>query len=627
MRASRKILITTLAVGLSVTVLSPQLASARAPGEQPQPVAATHLAPKSITTSALSRDLRIGVNGPAVTRIQQALLSRGYQIKGMTIRGGPARFGHLNAATMAAIVKYKKDNGLGNAPVVTDAVYQSILKAADPRPNFIVIQTDDMIVDDLMATPEIKKLIGDAGATFTQALTPFALCCPSRAAMMTGCYPHNNRVQSNFPPSGGYVPWEKNNGTSFGAYWMQSAGYHTVHIGKYINGYGMYNRPTVRVPSGWSEWHGSADPSTYQMYGYRLNEPSRVNPFSSTVYGDFYTEEAQNYGTDVYTGKALRVIDQQARQRAPFLIQLAYLAPHVETLPLTDGTWKDSWADVDKPAAGSGIDIASIPPRAALRHQAMDLDGIALPQDPSFNEADRSDKQSFVRNLPALTSDDIEELRLDNIARKRSLFAVTEGVGAIVARLKATGQLDNTYIVFTGDNGYILGQHAITYGKYFPYEPALRIPMMMRGPGIPAHTVIGGITSEMDITPTILELAKVKATRPIDGISLLGVMTKKKALPSRTILLSSGPQQSANGTPLPLFDGVRTAGYAWWVYEDGFEEMYDLSADPYELSSVANDPAYLKTRLALIAEWSRMKDCKGAVCQRPTPDIPDPVSS
>ncbi|MFM1966651.1 MAG: hypothetical protein RL134_2376 [Actinomycetota bacterium] len=494
-------------------------------------------------------------------------------------------------------------------------------RAPDRRPNFVIVQTDDMTVDDLKVMPGVRALIGRAGATFEQMLTPFALCCPSRASLMTGCYPHNTKVQANFPPAGGYVAWEKVNGQKHTAYWLEESGYHTVHIGKYINGYGQYNRPVKRVPSGWTEWYGTADPSTYQMYGYRINEPT-----GSKVYGDFYVEDPRNYGTDVFTAKALGVIKRSARNPKPFFMQVAYLAPHVETIPLTDGSWKDSWADIDKPESGSGITVQSIPPRPALRHQNL-LPDIELTKDPSFNEADRSDKHPFIQAIPPLTDEKIEDLEADNRSRKLSLLAVDEGVTAIVAELRRTGQLDNTYIVFMGDNGYILGQHAISYGKYFPYEPALNIPALIRGPGIKPNTTVKGMTFEIDMAPTILELAGVKPNRPIDGLSLTGRLMDNEPLPRRPLLLSSGPQQSASGQPLPLFDGVRTERYVWWVYEDGFEEMYDLQTDPYQLESVADDPAYLKTKLALIGLWDRLQRCTGASCRTALPPVPGPTSA
>ena len=260
----------------------------------------------------------------------------------------------------------------------------------------------------------------------------------------------------------------------------------------------------------------------------------------------------------------------------------------------------------------------------AKRHANL-LPDITLTKDPSFNEGDRSDKHPFIQGIPPLTAKQIEELEADNRSRKLSLLAVDEGVTAIVNTLRRTNQLDNTYIVFMGDNGYILGQHAISYGKYFPYEPALNIPALIRGPGIRPGTTVKGMTFEIDMAPTILELAGVKPNRPIDGLSLTGVLMDRERLPRRPLLLSSGPQQSASGQRLPLFDGVRTERYVWWVYEDGFEEMYDLARDPYQLESVANDPAYLKTKLALIGLWDRLQDCRGPACRVPTPRLPAPA--
>lgn len=233
------------------------------------------------------------------------------------------------------------------------------------RPNFVVIQTDDSTIQDLKVMPSVKRLLQDRGTNFTQMMTPFAICCPSRAAMMSACYPHNNGVNANFPPDGGYGVWEQNNGTQFVGAWLKNAGYHTVHIGKYINGYGYMNNPKAPVPQGWSEWHGSTDLSTYQMWGYRLNEPT-----GSHKYGNFSVKNPKYYSTDVYRGIAETVIAKQAAKKAPFYMQVAFLAPHVETKPLKRSAIKQaglSYVDVDAPDASTGIQ--SIPPRPAPRHE------------------------------------------------------------------------------------------------------------------------------------------------------------------------------------------------------------------------------------------------------------------
>lgn len=484
---------------------------------------------------------------------------------------------------------------------------------AKKRPNVVVLQTDDQTVSDLAYMPNVKKLIARHGVTFDQMVTPFAICCPSRAAQMTGSYPHNNGVQANFPPQGGYVPWEKKSGNKHIGKWLQNAGYHTAHIGKYINGYAFGNRRNAKVPKGWSEWYGSTDPSTYQMWGYRLNEPT-----GSHKYGRFHIENPAQYSTTVYAQKARSLIKRQANASKPFYLQVAFLAPHVETVPLKNGKMPpQSLMDVDDPPASSGIQ--TIPPRPAPRDRDRYKD-MPLEKDPSFNEADVSDKGPFVRDLPLLTDQQIADLTEDNRQRRRSLIAVDRAVSSIVKTLKQTGQYKNTVIVVMGDNGYMLGQHRISKGKYFPYEPSIRIPFLMSGPGIKANRRVGQLVSLIDLAPTLLDLvgAKPKGRVP-DGVSLKPLLTgKRKSLANRSVLLSSGPQKGPNGTDLPLFDGVRSPNYSWWRYQDGFEEMYDLRQDPYQLSNVATDPAYAGIRSELIAQWEKLRDCYGKSCRKPT---------
>lgn len=478
----------------------------------------------------------------------------------------------------------------------------------DKRPNIVVLQTDDQTVADLAYMKRARSMLQSRGVTFTQMVTPFAICCPSRAAMMTGSYPHNNGVSANFPPAGGYVPWQKASGDKNIASWLQRAGYFTVHIGKYINGYAYPNRDNVKVPTGWSEWHGSADPSTYQMWGYQLNEPG-----GSRTYGKFRKQDPATYSTDVYRRKAVRVVRQQARQPGPFFLQVAFLAPHVETVPLKVGFIPQPWVDTDDPDPQFGI--KSIPPRPAPRDRDA-YPNMPLARGPSFNEADVSDKGPFVRDLPLLTKEEIEDLVEDNRRRRQSLLAVDDAVRAVVRTLRASGELKNTVIVFTGDNGYLLGQHRISMGKYFPYEPALRIPFVMRGPGIRPDAKVDRLVSLIDLTPTLLDFAGAKAVgRRPDGMSLRPLLSGNGDIRSRSVLLSSGPQKAPSGTNLPLFDGVRTPSFAWWRYEDGFEEMYDLRNDPDELTNVAQDPAYADIRDELVAEWERLKDCYGRSCR------------
>ena len=500
------------------------------------------------------------------------------------------------------------------ASSVAIGVQQQNGLASDGRPNFVIVQTDDQLVTDLQTMPNVRRLLGAGGMTFNNMRTPQALCCPARATMMTGSYPHNTGVRSNFPPTGGYGPWSKQAHLSAPA-WLKDAGYHTVHLGKYINGYGMWNRRAA-LPIGWSDGWFSADPSTYQMYGFRVNHAG-----SPKRYGVFEVENPKNYNTNVFTGIAAGVVRTEAARPGPFYMQVAYLAPHVETVPMSRSLAPKN----GPPDDDSSETVQNIPPRPAPRDRNA-FKNLPLKRDPSFNEADVSDKGMFVRDMAPMTDEQIQELVEDNRQRRRSLLSVDRGVAEIVSALKATGQYDNTVFVFMGDNGYLLGQHRFVKGKYFPYEPALRIPFVIAGPGVQKGVETGAFVSETDVAPTVLDFAGVTPTgRTPDGISLKGFLQGTSRLPDRAMLLESGPQQSPKGAPLPLFDGIHTKRYAWWRYEDGSEELYDLVRDRWQMESKASDPAYADTRAALIALWEKMKACVGTECQADPGPIPGPV--
>src|SRR6266508_6516940 len=159
---------------------------------------------------------------------------------------------------------------VGTAVLVCAASAASIAPAAaeaTPKPNVVVIMTDDMNVSALAVMPNVRRLLADQGTTFVNSVVSYSLCCPSRSTFLTGQYAHNHGVLGNAPPDGGYVKLRKDETLPV---WLGRAGYSTVHIGKFLNGYGTAN-PT-EIPPGWSEWYASVDPSTYRMWGYTLNE-------------------------------------------------------------------------------------------------------------------------------------------------------------------------------------------------------------------------------------------------------------------------------------------------------------------------------------------------------------------
>jgi arylsulfatase A-like enzyme len=322
-------------------------------------------------------------------------------------------------------------------------------QAQTARPNVVVVMTDDQTLRSLRVMSNVRRLLGRQGTTFTRSFTVYPQCCPSRASFLTGQYAHNHEVLGNSPPAGGY---QKLNHRNTLPVWLRRAGYHTAHIGKYLNGYGGSN--PLEIPPGWREWRGSVDPSTYRYTGYTLNENGRLRTYPG-------------YQTDVYAGKAEGVIRRRAPRARPFFLWVAFLAPHAGDPD-----------DPDDPGAGIGS------PSPAPRHRDV-FDSARLPRPPSFNEANVSDKPPGIAGRVLLPPERIAAIRENYQQELESLLAVDQAVGRIVRALRESGELANTYVIFTSDNGFFHGEHRVAQGKNLPYEPAIRVPLLVRGPGVP----------------------------------------------------------------------------------------------------------------------------------------------
>jgi N-acetylglucosamine-6-sulfatase len=443
---------------------------------------------------------------------------------------------------------------------------------ADPRPNVVVIMTDDQTVESLRVMSNVKRLLRNRGATFVNSFVGFALCCPSRATFLTGQYGHNNGVLGNTPPEGGYAKLDHSNTL---AVWLQASGYNTVHLGKYLNGYGRTD-PT-EIPAGWTKWRGSVDPSTYRFYGYTLNEN-----------GTLVTYE-RPYQTDLYARKAANIIRHRAAQAAPFFLWVAFLAPH-------SGGPRES----DDP---QGIGTPAPAPRHRNRFASE-----PLPRPPSFNEADVSDKPVGIRSRPRLSRDRIRAIRENYQQRLESLLAVDEAVAKIVAALRESGELRNTLIVFTSDNGFFHGEHRVPAGKVLLYEPSIRVPLIMRGPGIPAGLRLRQHVSNVDLAPTIVDAADATAGRTMDGRSLLPLFGDPALRLGRDLLVERMP---GDGN----FSAIRTPRYLYAEHWNGERELYDLARDPHELQSRHADPAYAAIQADLAARLARLRTCTGETCR------------
>jgi N-acetylglucosamine-6-sulfatase len=444
------------------------------------------------------------------------------------------------------------------------------------RPNVVVFMTDDQTLESLRVMRNVNRLLARKGTTFTQAVVSFPLCCPSRATFLTGQYAHNHRVLSNVAPHGGYARLDHSTTLPV---WLRRGGYHTVHIGKHLNGYGVA-RPN-EIPPGWSEWYGAVDPSTFRYFDFTLNENGTLVRYRKRT----------DYQTDVFARRASEVIRRRGPLRQPFFLYVGLVAPHGGAPRELD----------DPPTIKT--------PAPAPRHRDRFLFE-PLPTPASFNEFDVRDKPLAVRRRPMLQEYQVGALTEAYQQQLESLLAVDEAVARVVTALGRSGDLQRTLIIFTSDNGYFHGQHRIPAGKVFLYEPAIRVPLIMRGPGIRAGVRVNELVANIDLAPTIADAANVRPLRIVDGRSLLPLLRGTRAVP-REILIEAPPSE----VPRQIFAAVRTPKYLYASYGSGDEELYDLAADPDELTSLHGDPAQATLVADLALRLELLETCAGVTCR------------
>ena len=452
------------------------------------------------------------------------------------------------------------------------AAQNAAVGAAAVQPNIVVFMTDDQTLGDLAVMPHARS-VGTAGVRFTQAVVANPLCCPSRATYLTGQYTHNHGVRTNAPPFGGYQAFDGRQALPVA---LQGAGYRTVHIGKYLNEYG---RPDPReVPPGWSDWQGLIHQGL-GYYGYTINDNGVLQAHGS---------RPADYQTDVLGRRAVAAVRAEAPRATPYFLNVGFFAPHA-----TQGR-----------LAG---DIAL--PVPAPRHDAS-FAARSLPRPPSFNEADVSDKPPVIRTQPLLTAQQIANVTRSYRERLESLLAVDEAVRDVLRAVDETGEAGQTLVVFTSDNGFFLGEHRVPNGKYLVYEPSIRVPLLVRGPGVRVGGVHAGVVSNVDLAPTLLAAAGVPPLIPSDGISLLSLLAAPGTQTDRAVLIDS-----YRGDGGKRFDAVRTARYVYVASPSGFRELYDLAVDRHELTNRSADPAYRAVRDVLALRLARLTGCAGASCR------------
>ena len=451
--------------------------------------------------------------------------------------------------------------------------------SAPDSPNVVVIMTDDQTVSQTRVMKITQRQLRDRGVSFTRSFASFPLCCPSRATFLTGQHSHNHGVLGNGTPIGGFQALDQPN--TLGV-WLQNAGYHTMQVGKFLNGYGRPN-PTY-IPPGWDEWVAAPDTTTNRYFNYSLNENGTLVHYGGA---------AADYKTDVYADFAVDAIRNRGAlgpAADPFFLFVGFTAPH-------------------------------LPANPAPRH-AHRFGGVRAPKPPSFNEANVSDKPRFIRRIKRFTARKVRRISANHRNQLRTLLSVDQAVGRIVAELSATGQLGDTFVVFTSDNGFFTGEHRLAKGKYLPYEPSLRVPLIIRGPGLAHGRRSEELVSNVDLAPTILDLAGATATHPVDGRSLLPYARNPGLRSNRPIFIEANTVDDPSvGLP---YIGLRTKRYKYVRYRTGEEELYDLKRDPNELRSRARSRSYRRTKRALKRAAQRYSACAGASCRAPLGAVPPP---
>ncbi|AFZ35939.1 N-acetylglucosamine-6-sulfatase [Stanieria cyanosphaera PCC 7437] len=458
-------------------------------------------------------------------------------------------------------------------------------------PNILFILTDDLDQASVEYMPQVKSLLVDGGVSFSNYFVSNSLCCPSRATILKGQYAHNTGVLTNNKADGSFVVFYKRNSEkSTIATWLKRKGYRTAFIGKYLNLY-PYTSKMNYVPPGWDEWDSPVHGSAYVQYDYTVNENGKLV---------HYGNQPQDYGNDVYTNKAKQFLTQVAKTNQPFFLFLSYYAPHQPATP-------------------------------APRHQNLFPDA-QVPRRQAFNEIDVSDKPQYLRELPLLNQEQQEKIDYLHQKRLRSLQAVDEGLATLYNTLQATNQLDNTYIFFSSDNGFHLGQHRLLPGKETAYEEDIHLPLLVRSPHVPAGKVIEAIAGNVDLAPTWADLAGARIPDFVDGRSLVPLFELKLNTTMspfyfyrrklRSLLTNSWRQVflvehwvNPHVTPIiPQYSGLRGCDYTYIEYVNGEREFYNLRQDPEQLHNLAR-----QTNPKLLAHYAQLlrqlRNCQRKDCR------------
>jgi N-acetylglucosamine-6-sulfatase len=470
-------------------------------------------------------------------------------------------------------------------------------------PNIVLIQTDDETLGQfgLQVMPKTRRYLIKHGTEFKNYMVTTGECCPSRASLITGEYAHNDGVTSNQVAYPGLKA--KRNVLPV---WLRESGYRTMHVGaKYLNGYREF--AGKKVAPGWTNWFTVL--SHTQYYSYLASEDGHRRRFG---------KRPRDYITRVLARESKSLIKKYAKDRRPFYLQLDERAPHVARVD-------DPYGDCDDKA---------IPDR---RDEGAFGDA-PLPKPPSYNEADMSDKPAFLRSAPPVGPRNEQRMTSKWRCALESLVGIDRSVGKVFKAVKKAGELNNTVFVYISDNGLFYGEHRITEGKVFPYEEAIHMPMVMRVPkryrqGAPRVDSVGQLVANIDIAPTLLDLAHGKSCahgrcRTMDGRSLMPLLDGKGHWPKGRALLNEYRVPDVPRYSTCEFSAIRTRTE---IYVEHYrvvnpsthqceptlqKERYDLKRDPFELNSLCHGGAATscpkdESQTELARRLQKLRRCAG----------------
>ena len=462
-------------------------------------------------------------------------------------------------------------------------------------PNIVLILADDQRVDQLSRMPTVQARLVDEGVSFSNAFVVDPLCCPARATILRGQYAHTTRIYGIRKPYGGAVLFNQLGlQKSTIATWLRGAGYRTALIGKYLNAY----TATSSKPPGWDVWNALVRTTEQnQYYNYKLNTNGVTTSFGSAP---------TDYSTDVLATRASDFI-RNTGANTPLFLYFAPTAPHTPPTP----------------APRHATD-----PRCTGAVNTGYVDGHVGPP-PSINEPDVSDKPAWIQRKVNLS---LSTMASSWVKICRTLLAVDDAVAKIVDALQQTGRLDNTMIIYTSDNGLLRGEHRLQYKKAF-YEESIRVPMVIRYPGVASPgTEDARFALDVDLAATFADAANVTPGVPQEGTSLLPLLDGS-ATSWRTSFLvehADPPATSGDSRYVPTYCAIRTTTHVFARLTTGEEELYDLTADPFELQNLLRPPGGQITPANQALRntlWSRLftgLNGKPPMCSPLPPDYPAP---